>query len=375
MKKILFLCLCLAAKSSFAQSSPRNEAFRAHALCLVAEFIAADNNKHYQPTDFICDSCLTTAAINAKAQALTGFKDKFKAEWADADVNTEVFEAAGATKYVDKLAVMAVDKHEYRKTGEWADAYIRLQSELHTIVAKGLYVSVPASAAANDGAAATETVAPPSFLTTYWAYIMGLLGVLLGAIIGYFLPKGNKNIDPIAMQAQYDSLDDMYKKSMAENQRLQGLMVALTNENKAQFEQLRQAQNDLQILRKQTQTIPAAPPVAVAKPVTAERKLYALYPDRGATGFGAGILSDSINDDALYIITVQADGQTATFSVTNNRAIYQRGLNDFATYFQAVCDFNSLPTANSSITTAAAGQLALRGNVWTVTKKAILVIS
>ena len=369
MKNIYSLLLCLSATAIGAQTPNKDAAFRAKALCLVATFIAADKNPHYQATDLGCDSCTTVSAMLQKTQSVAGFKEKFK--FACDETSFPITDKETAAQYTEKLVGAAIEKHDYRKKGEFAEPFTRLLGNLNGLVAAQNF---PAAANDDDIDIAGETPEKTNFLTKYWAYILGILGVLIGTLLGYFLPKGNKDNDPIATQARYDSLDEMYKKSMAENQRLQANIVQLTQETNTQDTALRKAQNELQALRKTTQIVPPTPAAAPSK-ANAPHKLYALYPDRGATGFGVAILNEEPDDNALYIITVQPDGENATFAVTTNRAIYQRGYNDFGTYYQAICDFNSLPTAQSTIATLQEGKLALRGNVWTVTQKAQLQIS
>jgi len=91
---------------------------------------------------------------------------------------------------------------------------------------------------------------------------------------------------------------------------------------------------------------------------------YARYADKG-DGFSSGDLLDACDSETIFEITITSPGAGA-FSISSNRQAQKYALSNASYFFNNTCQYDTLPSPDSVISTTTPGELVLNGDKWTI---------
>jgi len=91
---------------------------------------------------------------------------------------------------------------------------------------------------------------------------------------------------------------------------------------------------------------------------------YARYADKG-DGFSSGDLLDACDSETIFEITITSPGAGA-FSISSNRQAQKYALSNASYFFNNTCQYDTLPSPDSVISTTTPRELVLNGDKWTI---------
>ncbi|HYC28202.1 MAG TPA: hypothetical protein VEB42_05285, partial [Chitinophagaceae bacterium] len=159
------------------------------------------------------------------------------------------------------------------------------------------------------------------------------------------------------------ALEDELSSRKHNEQVQRGIITSLEEELKMALEDKQTAELSLEKLEasislKETNAIEDAPstPGAVKK--------YAKYADTG-NGFSESYFVDKPNNETIFEITMVSP-DIATYVVSSDLNVQKYALSNADYFLRRACQYDSLPTMNSVISTTTPGQLRKEGNKWII---------